>query len=226
MGDRDVRIGLALGLGDPALSLELGLLHLRLGAQRSLRGLLLGLDGLLELARERDVVDVQVVDADRVGREAVAQRLEHGGADRLAVGRDLDGRELDGLVLERLVEVVRHEPVEPVGADARDQAAGILGSDGVVDRRRDEDVLGLLRERLEIVERLLLHLDVDRVVGLPGRDQRDARLDLTRDAAERAHDADVPGIDLRKAEEHGREDEDHARRADRQQALVRGRHSA
>ena len=144
-GHRDVRVGLALGLGDAALGLELGLLHLRLGLERGLRRLLLGLDGLLELPRERDVVDVQVVDADRVRREPLAQRLEHGGADGLAVGRDLDGRELDGLVLERLVEVVRNEPVEPVGAHARDQAAGILGRDRVVDRRRDQDVLRLRR---------------------------------------------------------------------------------
>ena len=111
-----------------------------------------------------------------------------------------------------------HEPVEPVGADPGDQAAGILGRDRVVDRRGDEDVLGLLRERLEIVERLLLHLHVDGVVGLPGRDQRDARLDLARDAAERAHDAHVPGIDLRKAEEHRGEHPDGTRNADRQQA--------
>ena len=101
----------------------------------------------------------------------------------------------------------------------RDQVARVVGRDRVVDRRRDEDVLGLGRERREILERLLLHLDVDGVVGLPRRDQRDARVDLAGDAAERAHHADVTGIDLREAEEHGREQEDAARDADRQEPL-------
>jgi hypothetical protein len=50
-------------------------------------------------------------------------------------------------------------------------------------------------------------------VGLPWGDQRDAGVDLPGDAAERAYDTDVPGVDLGEAEEHRGEDEDHARAA-------------
>ena len=55
--------------------------------------------------------------------------------------------------------------------------------------------------------------------GLPRRDQRDAGVDLPRDAPERAHHADVAGVDLREAEEHRREHEDAGGRADRDETL-------